>query len=192
MSDDRGPEEARLEAALVTPETPPTHWLESIYRDHSAVVLQAAYRVTGNQADAEDVLQTVFIRLARRQDPPDLSRGAVGYLRRAATNAALDIVQSKTTRSSSPLSEDHVAAADRSPSPERIHFSGQVGDLIRRSLASLSRRQAEIFTLRYFEGLDNQEIAEICDTTPGTVAVTLHRVRTRLMGELASLHGGPQ
>jgi len=47
-----------------------------------------------------------------------------------------------------------------------------------------------MFTLRYFEGLDNTEIATIFDTTPGTVAVTLHRVRARLMDELSSFLGG--
>ncbi len=49
-----------------------------------------------------------------------------------------------------------------------------------------------MFTLRYFEDLDNRQIAEIFQTTPGTVAVTLHRVRTRLMDELGSFLGGPQ
>ena len=192
MGEEKRPEEAPLEAALANSEPSTAHWLEPIYRDHSAVVLQTAYRVTGNAADAEDVLQTVFIRLARRADPPDLSRGAVGYLRRAATNAALDIVQSRTVRSSSPLSPDQLGAADQGPNPERLHLSSQLADRVRRSLAGLSRRHAEMFTLRYFEDLDNQQIAEIFQTTPGTVAVTLHRVRTRLMDELGSFLGGPQ
>jgi RNA polymerase sigma factor (sigma-70 family) len=47
-------------------------------------------------------------------------------------------------------------------------------------LAELTPRQAEMFVLRYFEGIDNQSIADYFDTTPGTVAVTLHRVRARL------------
>ncbi len=78
MGEEKRPEEAPLEAALATSEPATAHWLEPIYRDHSAVVLQTAYRVTGNAADAEDVLQTVFIRLARRADPPDLSRAPSG------------------------------------------------------------------------------------------------------------------
>ena len=180
-----------MEAALATNPAPHTaHWLEPVYRDHSAVVLQTAYRVTGNAADAEDVLQTVFIRLARRTDPPDLSRGAVGYLRRAATNAALDIVQSRSARSSSPLSANHLSAADTSPTPERLHFSVQVKERLREALARLSKRHAGMFTLRYFEGLDNPQIAKMYDTSPGTVAVTLHRVRTQLMEDLGSLIGG--
>jgi len=190
LIDERRDEEAPLEAALANPEPQTAHWLEPVFREHSAVVLQTAYRVTGNAADAEDVLQTVFIRLARRTDPPDLSRGAVGYLRRAATNAALDIVQSRGARSSSPLSANHLSAADTSPTPERLHFSGQVKQRLREALARLSRRHAEMFTLRYFEGLDNPQIAEMYDTSPGTVAVTLHRVRAQLMEDLGFLLGG--
>ena len=45
-------------------------------------------------------LQTVFFRLARRTEPPDFADGALPYLRRAATNAALDIVQSKRAKTS--------------------------------------------------------------------------------------------
>ncbi len=63
---------------------------------------------------------------------------------------------------------------------------------LRQSLTKLSRRGAEIFALRYFEGLDNDEIAEHLGTTPGTVAVTLHRARTRLKSEMAPLMGGLQ
>ena len=189
MNDDR-PEEGRLDAALAHDASNSGHWIEPIYRTHAPVVLQTAYRVTGNVADAEDVLQTVFIRLARRSDPIDLTHGATAYLRRAATNAALDVIQSRSVRSTGPLDADSATAADPAPTPERLQLSAELLVRIRQLLASFNRRQAEMFTLRYFEGLDNREIAEIFDTTPGTVAVTLHRVRTRLMSELSSFLGG--
>jgi DNA-directed RNA polymerase specialized sigma24 family protein len=47
-----------------------------------------------------------------------------------------------------------------------------------------------MFALRYFEDLDNGQIASLFDTTPGTVAVTLHRTRARLLDELSPLMGG--
>ena len=59
MVDERN-EEERVEAALANSATEPGAWLETIYRDEATTVLQAAYRVTGNVDDAEDVLQTVF------------------------------------------------------------------------------------------------------------------------------------
>ncbi len=189
MVEDR---EDRVEAAIVTPAAPePAHWLEPLYREHAAAVVQAAYRVTGNAADAEDVLQTVFARLARRLEPPDLGPGAGAYLRRAATNAALDIVQSRRVRSSSDLAEAPTAALrDTAPDPDHLQLSRELRDRLRDALGTLNRRGAEMFALRYLEGLDNRQIADLLDTTPNTVAVTLHRVRGRMQEALAPYLGG--
>ncbi len=186
-------QEAPVEAALVNRQPDPGGWLETIYREHARIVLQAAYRVTGSASDAEDVLQTVFTRLAGRSDPPDFTTGSSAYLRRAATNAALDIVQSRYARSgvSLEVSDDGVHR-DPAPEPDRQQLGRELHEQLRRALTKLSRRGAEIFTLRYFEGLDNTEIAEHLGTTPGTVAVTLHRARTQLKTEMAPFMGGLQ
>jgi RNA polymerase sigma-70 factor (ECF subfamily) len=153
--------------------------------------MRTAYRVTGSAADAEDVLQTVFTRLVRRADPPDLTGGAAAYLRRAATNAALDLVQSRASRSTTALDDaPAVAMADRTPGPERRHQARELARLLRQELAVMSRRHAEIFVLRYLEDLDNGDIAALLETTPGTVAVTLYRIRERLAAALAPYLGG--
>jgi RNA polymerase sigma-70 factor (ECF subfamily) len=190
MGDERDPEEP-VQAVTADESIDPMAWLEPIYREHSSAVIQAAYRVTGNAQDAEDVLQTVFIRLARRSDPPDLSGGALPYLRRAATNAALDIVQSKRARTSVVFDGGHEAtSSDPAPSADDLLHGRQLHDRLRQAVAGLNRRAAEVFTLRYFEGLDNRSIAEALGTSPGTVAVTLHRTRERLKAELGPLMRG--
>jgi len=190
---DEEKQEAPVEPALADQQTDPPGWLEAIYREHSRMVLQAAYRVTGNAVDAEDVLQTVFMRLAGRQKSPDFTTGSSAYLRRAATNAALDIVQSRYARSGISLEvSDESVHRDSSPAPDRLHLGRELTEHLRQSLTKLSRRGAEIFTLRYFEGLDNDEIARHLGTTPGTVAVTLHRARTRLKQEMTPFMGGLQ
>jgi RNA polymerase sigma-70 factor (ECF subfamily) len=192
MVDERIPEEPVQ--ALIANRTPDsTEWLEPIYRQHSRAVIQAAYRVTGNAEDAEDVLQTVFIRLARRSAPPDFSGDALPYLRRAATNAALDIVQSKRAKTS--VTFDGIGEAvtrDSAPLPDTLQHARDIHQRLREAVAGLSRRSAEIFTMRYFEGLENTAIAATLNTSPGTVAVTLHRVRERLKSELAPLMGDTQ
>lgn len=191
MSDERH-EEERVQAALATPE-PETaaSWLETAYRDHARAVVQAAYRVTGNADDAEDVLHTVFLRLARRAHPPDLSRGARPYLLRAATNAALDLVQSARSRTSTALDDAPLAASeDHRATPEHLQHATDLRRCLRRALARLNRRAAQMVALRYVEGLDNQQIAEAFGTSPGTVAVTLHRARSRLADELRPHLGG--
>jgi RNA polymerase sigma-70 factor (ECF subfamily) len=193
MVDDDRSEEDRVEAALVNSEPRDTGWLEKIYRQDSSVVFHAAYRVTGSAEDAEDVLQTVFTRLARRTEEPDFSAGSRAYLRRAATNAALDIVQSRRVRDGVSLdSAGEAAGRDPTPEPDRQHLGRELHGHLRQALTKISRRGAEIFVLRYFEELDNSEIADLLGTTTNTVAVTLHRARARLKEEMDPLMGGIQ
>lgn len=192
MCEDRR-EEERVEAALVDTRPDTAQWLEPVYREHASTVLRTAYRVTGSVVDAEDVLQTVFLRLARRDAPPEFEHGPLPYLRRAATNAALDIVQSRRVRSSSQLTAvpDHVIT-DQAPQADRIQAGRELHDRLREALGGFSRRHAEMFVLRYFEGLENVEIARQYGTSASTVAVTLHRIRSRLADLLAPYMGGEQ
>ena len=62
-------------------------------------------------------------------------------------------------------------------------MAGEIRAWLRRALARLSPREAQMFILRFFEGKENPEIARLLDTTPGTVAVTLSRTRSRLEKE---------
>ena len=138
----------------------------------------AAYRVTGSPSDAEDVLQTVFMRLVRREGGTHLDQNPAAYLHRAAVNAALDLVRSRRSSRATPL-EDSVAtlAAPESGAAERKLASGELRDEVRKALGGLSPRAAEIFSLRYFEGYDNHEIARMLGSSRSTVAVVLHRAR---------------
>lgn len=136
--------------AVIAEQTQPMEWLEPVFREHSKAVIQAAYRVTGNAEDAEDVLQTIFTRLARRSSPPDFAGNALPYLRRAATNAALDIVQSKRVKTS--VSFNGVGEAitpDPSPQPDSVHHGRELHATLRSAVAKLSRRSAEVFSMRY-------------------------------------------
>ena len=83
--------------------------LDEMYRDHHAMVFRTAYRVTGNAADAEDVLQTVFLRMVRRDDAADAIERPENYLRRAAVHAALDLVRAR--RAGADVDLDRLPAA---------------------------------------------------------------------------------
>src|SRR6187401_3526143 len=72
---------------------------ETLFREHYELVYRTAYSVTGNRPDAEDVLQTIFLRLFRRL-PPDFDRNPKGYLYRAAINLSLNIVRSRKRQAS--------------------------------------------------------------------------------------------
>jgi RNA polymerase sigma-70 factor (ECF subfamily) len=164
--------------------------LAELYREYYSRVFGAAYRITGNASDAEDVLQTVFLRLSRREEGLDLGRGAGSYLHRAAVNAALDMIRSrKRARAVDLDSVDEQLTEAEESGPAAQGERGELRRILRRAVASLSPRAAEIFSLRYFEGYGNLEIADMLGTSQTAVAVILHRARHRLRKELQPLLG---
>ena len=106
-------EAAALRETLEGPPEPEK--LEKIFREHQAQVFRAAYRVTGSATDAEDVLQTVFLRLLRLERGDALSGSPGSYLHRAAVNAALDLVRNRRTWKTTPIDEVTHLAEDPSP-----------------------------------------------------------------------------
>jgi RNA polymerase sigma-70 factor (ECF subfamily) len=180
-----------LMAAPLQPANLSSAELERIFRENHALVFRAAYRITGNAGDAEDVLQTVFLRMLKRDPGADPVTNMTSFLHRAAVNAALDLVRSRQNIKNIPMDEmEPVLAEPASRSPERLHNSTEIRDWLRGALARLNPRIAEMFSLRFFEGKDNPEIAQLLNTTPGTVAVTLSRTRDRLEKEYRAYLGG--
>lgn len=171
--------------ALPAPRDEAAEELEKLFREHHDKVFRVAYRMTGNVLDAEDVLQTVFLRLARSREVRDFSPSPAGYLVRAAVNAALDLLRSGSRTKSVPL-EDAAPALAASPalSPEAEHEDREMRELVRRAISRLGGNAAEMFVLRYLEGYGNREIAEMLGTTQMVVGVVLHRARGRMRREI--------
>jgi RNA polymerase sigma-70 factor, ECF subfamily len=162
--------------------------LGMLFREHYKGIFSVAYRITGSQSDAEDVLQTIFVRLTPGWVNRDLSPNPRAFLYRAAINASLDIVRMRKRANS--VSLDAVDFEQNSKfstgSPEADLADTELRDLIRLAVAKLEGRAASAFVLRYYEGYDNGQIAEILGTSQMVVAVTLHRARTRLRKEIGS------
>jgi len=168
----------------------PPEALEALFREHHGAVYRAAFRITGDAADAEDVLQTVFARLLRREEQPDLSANAGSYLHRAAVNAALDLMRArKRSRTVDLEGVGEQLVDEASPAPDRRQGSRELAGRLRRAMASLSPRQAEIFALRYLGELGNVEISKMLGASQTSIAVILHRARHRLQKELGTLEG---
>ena len=184
--------EDKIPAKSVTPlslvETPAkAPELGDLFKDYHRGIFRVAYRITGNQGDAEDVLQTIFVRLTRGWSERDLSPNPRAFLYRAAINASLDIVRLRKRANSVPLElVDLDKTAVSKPSPADALADTELSDLIRQAVAKLEGRSAAAFALRYFEGYDNRQIAEVLGTSQMVVAVTLHRARTRLRKEIGN------
>ena len=167
--------------------------IEELFDEHSPRMFRAAYRVTGNMTDAEDVLQTVFVRLLKRDQVPDLGAGAGSYLHRAAVNAALDLLRKKKRAPQVALDEEQ----DDDPGERLLDVAApladaersEIRDLVRHAVGQLNERAAEIFALRYYEGYGNTEIAQMVGTSRSAIAVTLHRSREKLKSQLGSVLG---
>ena len=159
--------------------------LETLYRAHSGRIFRTAHRITGSAADAEDVLQTVFLRLAKGQEAYDLSENPEAYLSRSAINASLDLMRSRSRVRVVGLDETDAGALDSDlQNPESQHVDQELQKLIRQAVSRLGKTAAQMFVLRYYEGHDNQEIARLLGTSPIVVGVVLHRARTKLRKEI--------
>jgi RNA polymerase sigma-70 factor (ECF subfamily) len=130
---------------------------------HSRSVFRLAFRLTGNEQDADEVVQESFIR-AHRQLARFESRATFGtWIYRIAANCAVDLLRGR--RSFEPL--DDLADGARQPpaamtSPaaqDRLVLSGQIQERITATLARLSERERMAFVLRHVDGLSIEEIA---------------------------------
>jgi RNA polymerase sigma-70 factor (ECF subfamily) len=146
-----------------------------LYERHCDAVFRAALRVTGNPADAEDVLQTVFLRVLARSEHAAGARPAA-YFRRAAVNAAVDLLRRRTVHA-------ETAYDDRAPHAA-VEPAWLLKEELRRAIATLDTDDATLFLLRYVEGLSNQELADEFQLEKNNVAVRLHRIRLRLQTEM--------
>lgn len=147
--------------------------LELAFQAHHGMVFRTAYRITGNAADAEDVLQVVFLRLLRRGPEADRMENAESYLRRAAINAALDVIRARQADRTVELTID--LPQEETPELRRA---------LSRALGKLAPRSAQVFTLRFLEGFTNREIADMLGISQLLVAVIVHRTRQQLRKEL--------
>ena len=158
---------------------------EELFREHYPLVYRTAYSVTGNLQDAEDVVQTLFLRLIRRGLPPGFKDKPGAYLYRAAVNISLDAVRSRRRHILIPDSErlDTPHDAGR-PNPDST-IQGPLIDAI----AQLNPKAVEMLILRYEHHYSDAEIGKLLGKSRGVVAVTLYRARKRLKKLLRASSG---
>lgn len=147
-----------------------------LYECHYDAVYRTALRITGNPADAEDALQTVFLRVLNQQERRSSGRMPGAYFRRAAANAAIDLLRRRMAGTVVQLSETIGYAAKETTS--------LLKEQLRRALASLEQTDAVLFLLRYVEGFSNGELAEMYGLEKNNIAVRLHRIRQTLQAEM--------
>ena len=158
---------------------------EEIVTEHSARVYRLAYRLTGNQHDAEDLTHDVFIRVFRSLD--SYQPGTFeGWLHRITTNAFLDKMRRKQRIRFDALSDDAAARLPtREVGPEQSYTDTHFDDDVQRALDALSADFRAAVVLCDIEGLSYEEIATTLGIKLGTVRSRIHRGRSQLREALA-------
>ena len=163
------------ELPILMTSTTPRAGVAELYERHYEMVFRAAMRVTGSPADAEDVLQTVFVRFLERGAGLENVALPTAYFRRAAVNAAVDVLRRRELRAESVL-DDGTLHAIQPPFLLKVQ--------LRRAIAALDSDDASLFLLRYVEGLSIEELAGMFELEKNKVTVRLHRIRQRLQAEM--------
>jgi RNA polymerase sigma-70 factor (ECF subfamily) len=148
-----------------------------MFIEHSEFVYRTALRVTGSPCDAEDVVQALFLRLLTHGVPEEIGPNPRGYLYRAAVNRSLNVIRNRRRDVLTSDAEEFDAHREE-PADHRG---------LRKGLAELPSKAAEILILRYVHGYTISEIASLLGTSRGTVAVNLFRARSKLKKILGSI-----
>ena len=164
---------------------------------HSRALFRLAFRMTGNESDAEDVVQESFLRAYRQLGKFD-ERATFGtWLYRIATNCSLDLVRSRKRRS------EQIAVADAGldgappdplmnvpasgPTPERSALSTEVRERVAEAMNDLSATERTAFVLRHFEGMCIEDVSRVLECQPGAAKHSVFRAVQKLRRALEPL-----
>jgi RNA polymerase sigma-70 factor (ECF subfamily) len=145
---------------------------EALYDAHHRIVYGVALRVLGDAHGAEDVLQSVFLKL---WNAPELFRGGNfgAWIVRVTRNRALDVLRSRAVRNEGELPE----ALPEEETIEDVAFSRIDAASVRAALSDLPAEQREPIEMGFFGGITHEEIARRCNVPLGTIKT---RIRSGL------------
>ena len=140
-------------------------------------------------ADAEDVVQTVFLRLGSGEGVPLKNAGS--YLYRAAINGALDLLRRRKIALVEPIdAAEGIASTSRSASPDTVFSAQSLPACFARPSASYRRGPRRCSRCATSRRMGNREIAALMGTSQAVVAVTLHQTRSKLKKPDTRWNGG--
>jgi RNA polymerase sigma-70 factor (ECF subfamily) len=157
---------------------------------HSHSLFRVAFRITGNEADADDVVQEAFLRGYRKLESFESRANFSTWIYRIAVRCALDRLKSSKGKDSSRVAEetdpelDDVQVADSGASPERLLLSSEMGAMQEAAMRGLSPTERTAFVLRHVEDCSTEEIAAVLGIAPNAakqaVFRAVHKMRLRL------------
>ncbi|UWZ82564.1 RNA polymerase sigma factor [Occallatibacter riparius] len=164
-----------------------------LVKRHSRMLFRLAYRMTGNEADADDVVQDAFLRAYQKLASFE-SRADFGtWIYRIAVHCALDKLAKRRAEQSRRVSEEtdpeegSIQVPDSSPSPERLALSAEIAALHEVAMRALTPMERTAFTLRHMEDRTTEEIAAALNVTPNTAKQSVYRAVQKVRHRLTQL-----
>jgi RNA polymerase sigma-70 factor, ECF subfamily len=165
---------------------------------HGRKVFGLAYRMTGNEHDADEVVQETFLRCYKRLDSFEARSTFSTWLYRIASNCALDLLakrkQDKTHIVETDAREDDANPEERTldyaspqPGPERMLLSAELRERVASAMKRLTDVERTAFVLRHFEGRSIGEIGAVLKVREEAVKNTIFRAVKKMRTELEPL-----
>lgn len=149
--------------------------LSHLYRQHRSRALAIAYRILGDQDEAEDVVQDVFSKLCSRPVRFDGKAACSTWLYRIMVNSSINSLRARQRRSRLE------SRPEQSPSPEDAAALREMKERLVEALEELTEQHRQVLWLRELRGLSYPEIAARLGVPEGTVKSALNRARARLL-----------
>ena len=161
---------------------------------HSRNVFRLAFRITGAEEDAEDVVQETFMRAYRQLKNFDERATFSTWIYRIATNCSLDLIRARKRRQETQEpegeeSERVLAMASGDPAPDRLAMSSELRRKLESAMNELSDMERAAFVLRHYEGMAIDEIGRALGVQAGAAKHSVFRAVQKLRRALEPLVG---
>ena len=160
-----------------------------LVEQHSRPVFRVAYRMTGNEHDADDVVQETFLRAYRQLNRFEERANFGTWLHRIAVNCALDLLRSRGRLDrhygGDPEEAEMMGAISSSdPQQDRLLLSAELRDQVTAAMEKLSGNERTAFVLRHFEGMPVEEIGKTLGIQVNAAKHTIFRAVRKLRESL--------
>jgi RNA polymerase sigma-70 factor (ECF subfamily) len=164
----------------------------ALIAQHSRKVFRVAWRITGNEADAEEVVQDAFLRGYRKLEGFEARANFGTWIYRIAVHCALDKVRQRSDEKArvcvpADAEPKAIQLPDRAPGPEQWLLSSEMGAFRESAMHSLTPTERTAFTLRHMEDCSIEEIAEALEIAPNAAKQAVYRAVHKLRRRLALL-----
>lgn len=171
------------------------HAFRVLVERHSHSIFRLAFRMTGNEQDAEDLVQETFLRAYKQLQQFDARSGFTTWLYRICTNCSIDLLRARKRRKEEAFAGEKFTihwldrVASSGPSPERLTHSNQITNRLEDALKRLSETERLAFVLRHYEGCDIEQIADALGVQPNAAKHSVFRAVQKLRRALEPVWG---